>query len=199
MVTNYFEWEWSGFVHCEREIRWMHCNGFQFRWTYSNVWKQELLLIQSMDWKRIREADSQIKLFDGWASCIFEELGGVILNIQVTSVTNGPERKKSDEELSVLKIVEHTFNLFPIMFFIQKILLMNKWKSIMTDCWSRLEDQLFFNRSEQNVSLTLAAALARLSNARVIAAVLLVSVLMLQSICKLVLVLDDEDDDGGER
>lgn len=199
MVTNYFEWEWSGFVHWERDIRWMRCNGFQFRWTYSNVWKQELLLIQSMDWKRIREADSQIKLFDGWSSCIFEELGGVILNIQVTSVTNGPERKKSDEELSVLKIVEHTFNLFPIMFFIQKILLMNKWKSIMTDCWSRLEDQRLFSRSKQNVSLTLAAALARLSNARVIAAVLLVSVLMLQSICKLVLVLDDEDDDGGER
>lgn len=199
MVTNYFEWEWSGFVHWERDIPWMRCNGFQFRWTYSNVWKQELLLIQSMDWKRIREADSQIKLFDGWASCIFEELGGVILNIQVTSVTNGPERKKSDEELSVLKIVEHTFNLFPIMFFIQKILLMNKWKSIMTDCWSRLEDQRLFNRSEQSVNLTLAAALARLSNARVIAAVLLVSVLMLQSICKLVLVLDDEDDDGGER
>lgn len=69
----------------------------------------------------------------------------------------------------------------------------------MTDCWSRLEDQRLFSRSKQNVSLTLAAALARLSNARVIAAVLLVSVLMLQSICKLVLVLDDEDDDGGER
>lgn len=44
--------------------------------------------------------------------------------------------------------------------------------------------------------LTCDAALARLSNARVIADV--VSVLILQSICRLVIVLD-EVDEGGER
>ncbi len=46
--------------------------------TYSNVWKHALLLIQSIDWKRIREADSQIKLFDGWKSRLVDELGGVM-------------------------------------------------------------------------------------------------------------------------
>jgi hypothetical protein len=37
-------------------------------------------LIQSIDWKRIREADSQMKLFDGWESRLVGELGGVMVN-----------------------------------------------------------------------------------------------------------------------
>lgn len=49
---------------------------------------------------------------------------------------------------------------------------------------------------DKNSSLTCDAALARLSNALVIADV--VSVFILQSICKLVVVLD-EVDEGGER
>ncbi len=58
--------------------------------TYSNVWKHEWLLIQSIDWKRIRDADSQIKLFEGCKSRFVDELGGVMVNTLVMSVTKGP-------------------------------------------------------------------------------------------------------------
>lgn len=55
---------------------------------YSRVWKQDVFRIQSIDWKRIRDADSQIKLFDGW---FIVEVGGVIVNRLAKSVINGPE------------------------------------------------------------------------------------------------------------
>jgi hypothetical protein len=38
----------------------------------------------------MRDADSQIKLFDGCRSRLIGGVGGVIVNMLVTSVTNGP-------------------------------------------------------------------------------------------------------------
>ncbi len=69
-----------------------------------------------------------------------------------------------------------------------------------------INHQKFKNDKIQKQILTCAAALAKLSKALVIAAVLfwlfVVSVLILQSIWRLVVVVlndDDDDDDGGER
>jgi hypothetical protein len=75
---------------------------------YSSVWKQELFLIQSIDWKRIRDADSHMKLLVGnincvcWKSRLVGGLGGIIVNILVLSVTNGP-LCKIDENKSIPK------------------------------------------------------------------------------------------------
>jgi hypothetical protein len=111
-----------------------------------------------------------------------------------------------------------TFDLFPIMPFGQHMLLSDERQSIIGCSRSGLVNQkekIYLCPRYNNAELTWAAALARLSKAREIAAaccgvlvladsVSIVSVLILQSIRRLVVVLDDEDDDeddeeGGER
>ena len=60
---------------------------------YSNIWNAEIVLIQSIDWKSIRDADSQMKLFVGAANCACWKSrfrGGAIVNKQVFSLINGP-------------------------------------------------------------------------------------------------------------
>ncbi len=64
---------------------------------YSSVWKHEWFLIQSIDWKRIRDADSHIKLFVGNNNCECWKsrfIGGVIANKLIFSVINGPLNNK---------------------------------------------------------------------------------------------------------
>jgi len=64
---------------------------------YSSVWKHEFVLIQSIDWKRIRDADSHIKLFVGNNNCVCWKsrfIGGFIRNMLVFSVINGPFNEK---------------------------------------------------------------------------------------------------------
>lgn len=69
--------------------------------TYSSVWKQGILFIQSIDWKSMRDVASQMKLVVGMSSCSFDRsswvigLGGVMTNTLLLSVINGPAGKES--------------------------------------------------------------------------------------------------------
>jgi len=88
MVTNDFVKELFVFgIFRKENENWRKKKDKKF---YSSVWKHEWFLIQSIDWKRIRDADSQIKLLDKCESRFVGGLGGVMVNILVTSVTNGP-------------------------------------------------------------------------------------------------------------
>jgi hypothetical protein len=99
MVTNGFVKGLFVFVVLKKKKRDEIFNRKKSERFYSSVWKHGLSLIQSIDWKRIRDADSHIKLFVGNNNCVSWKswlTGGVIVNLLVLSVTNGPmvERKQ---------------------------------------------------------------------------------------------------------
>ena len=187
---------------------------FCFVFSYSSIWKHEFIFIQSIDWNKIRDADSQIKPWFNWKSRLDGALGGVMLNRLENSVTTGPEKKK--------KLIDWTLNwrsdfawthvpLVPKNVFQQVIVVVHGLEkkdlddsSIETKhrtaTWTFVRIKI--------IEFTWAAALAKLSNALLIAAfwcwkwwLWIVSFLRFLSTWTVVLLLLllDDDDDAGER
>lgn len=90
--------------------------------TNGKIWKHEFNLIQSIDWNKILDADSQIKLLIDWKSRDPGVFGGVTVNRLERSVINGPE-KIDVRCFPRVNRTQRTFNLIPETFFGEKFLL----------------------------------------------------------------------------